>query len=121
MIVEMRTYTLKPGSQPTVIERFGKALPNRLKLGPIAAFWSTDVGPLNQIIHVWTYADSAERDKVRAAGGENRIHLVGGGDVADTHRREGAVVADLVAEWGLEHAAVNWFGLRHGLAGGDID
>ena len=67
MIVEMRTYTLKPGSQATVIERFGKALPVRQKLSPLAAFWSTDVGPLNQIIHVWCYADSAERDKIRAA------------------------------------------------------
>jgi hypothetical protein len=66
MIVEMRTYTLKPGSQATVIERFGKALPNRTKLSPLAAFWATDVGPLNQIIHVWTYADSAERDRIRA-------------------------------------------------------
>jgi hypothetical protein len=67
MIVEMRTYTLKPGSQATVIERFGKALPVRQKLSPLAAFWSTDVGPLNQIIHVWCYTDSAERDKIRAA------------------------------------------------------
>jgi len=66
MIVEMRTYTLKPGSTPTVVERFGKALPNRLKLSPLAAFWTTDVGPLNQIIHVWCYEDSATRDKIRA-------------------------------------------------------
>src|SRR4051812_4453056 len=66
MIVEMRTYTLKPGTQPTVIERFGQALPVRTKLSPISAFWYTDVGPLNQIIHVWTYKDSAERDRIRA-------------------------------------------------------
>ncbi len=66
MIVEMRTYTLKPGSTPTVVERFGKALPNRLKLSPLAAFWTTDVGPLNQIIHVWCYEDTATRDKIRA-------------------------------------------------------
>ena len=66
MIVEMRTYTLKPGSQATVVERFGKALPVRTKLSPLAAFWMTDVGPLNQIIHVWCYEDSATRDKIRA-------------------------------------------------------
>src|SRR3954469_9723067 len=66
MIVEMRTYTLKPGSQATVIERFGNALPARTKLSPLAAFWATAVGPLNQVIHVWTYADSAERDRIRA-------------------------------------------------------
>jgi hypothetical protein len=66
MIVEMRTYTLKPGSTPTVVERFGAALPNRTKLSPLAAFWTTDVGPLNQIIHVWCYEDTATRDKIRA-------------------------------------------------------
>ena len=66
MIVEMRTYTLKPGSTPTVLERFGKALPVRQKLSPLAAFWYTDVGPLNQIIHVWCYEDTATRDKIRA-------------------------------------------------------
>src|SRR5215831_10601773 len=66
MIVEMRTYTLKPGSTPTVLERFGKALPVRQKLSPLAAFWYTDVGPLNQIIHVWCYPDSQTRDKIRA-------------------------------------------------------
>src|SRR5258708_35982036 len=67
MIVEMRTYTLKPGSQATVVERFGKALPNRTKVSPLAAFWTTDVGPLNQIIHVWCYEDTATRDKTGAA------------------------------------------------------
>jgi hypothetical protein len=53
MIVEFRTYRLKPGSVAQAEERFGQALPARTKLSPLAAFWHTEVGPLNRIIHVW--------------------------------------------------------------------
>src|SRR5215469_14849981 len=65
MIVEFRTYRLKPGSVPQAEERFGQALPARTKLSPLAAFWHTEVGPLNRIIHVWPYANFEERTRIR--------------------------------------------------------
>ena len=55
MIFEMRTYLMKPGTIPQVEEAFATALPGRLKLSPLAGFWRTEVGMLNQIIHVWPY------------------------------------------------------------------
>ena len=66
MIVEFRTYRLKPGSVAQAEERFGQALPARTKLSPLAAFWHTEVGPLNRIIHVWPYANFEERTRIRA-------------------------------------------------------
>jgi hypothetical protein len=66
MIFEMQNYTLKSRSQSLVEDRFEKALPARAKLSPLGAFWHTEVGVLNQIIVVWPYADSAERDRVLA-------------------------------------------------------
>lgn len=66
MIVEMRTYQLKPRGVPEVEKRFAEALPARIKLSPLAGFWHTDVGALNQVIHLWPYADLAERDRIRA-------------------------------------------------------
>jgi len=66
MIVEFRTYRLKPGSVATAEERFGQALPARAKLSPLAAFWHTEVGPLNRIIHVWPYDNFEERTRIRA-------------------------------------------------------
>ena len=66
MIYEVRTYDLKVRSLPEVINRFGKNIENRTKLSPLVAFWYTEIGPLNQIIHVWQYEDVAERSKVRA-------------------------------------------------------
>ena len=67
MIVEMRTYSLKPGTVAETEERFGKALPARLKFSRLAAFWHSEVGPLNQIIHVWPYDSVAHREQTRAA------------------------------------------------------
>ena len=67
MIYEFRTYDLKPQSQGEVEKRFGEAYEKRKKYSELAAFWHTEIGPLNQIIHVWGYQDLAERDKVRAA------------------------------------------------------
>src|SRR5437762_679724 len=66
MIVEMRTYTLNPGTTPEFEKRFAEALPERTKLSPLAAFWHTEVGVLNQVIHVWTYPDLNTRAHVRA-------------------------------------------------------
>ena len=66
MIIEMRTYTLLPGSVASFEERFAEALPARAKLSPLAAFWHTDVGPLNQVIHVWPYESLDERTRIRA-------------------------------------------------------
>ena len=66
MIVEMRTYTLKPGSTPTVLERFGKALPNRTKLSPLVGAFYSEIGALNQYVHIWAYKDAGERSRIRA-------------------------------------------------------
>ena len=69
MIYEVRTYDLKPGAIPQAEEAFAEALPYRAKYSPIAAFWHTDIGPLNQIIHVWGYENLEERDRIRTEAG----------------------------------------------------
>ncbi|MBI4207130.1 MAG: NIPSNAP family protein [Betaproteobacteria bacterium] len=67
MIYEVRTYDLKPHSLPEVEKRFGEAYEKRKKYSELAAFWHTEIGPLNQIIHVWPYKDLEERSRIRAA------------------------------------------------------
>jgi hypothetical protein len=66
MIIEMRTYRIKPGSTPEVEKRFAEGLAERTKVSPLGAFFHTEVGPLNRIIHCWPYDDLAHRTKVRA-------------------------------------------------------
>jgi hypothetical protein len=67
MIIEMRTYTLQPGTIGEAVKRFGEALPAREKHSKLAAFWQSEIGPLNQIIHVWAYDSFQHRADVRSA------------------------------------------------------
>lgn len=73
MIYEVRTYDLKPRSLPEVEKRFGEAYEKRKAYSPLAVFWHTEIGPLNQIIHVWPYKDLEERAKIRAAVVKDKI------------------------------------------------
>ena len=52
MIYEIRTYDLKPRSQPEVEKRFGEAYEKRQRLSAPAAFWHTDIGPLDQLVAI---------------------------------------------------------------------
>ena len=67
MIIEMRSYQLKPASIAPFEQHFAAALPERQKFSPLAAFWHTEVGKLNQVIHVWPYDSFEQRVQVRAA------------------------------------------------------
>ncbi len=66
MIYEIRTYHITPHKVPEVMKRFGEAYEERAKISPMLGFFYTDIGPLNQIIHIWPYEDIAERARVRA-------------------------------------------------------
>ncbi len=65
MIYEVRTYDLEPGSLPEVVKRFGECYPVREKYSKLAGFFCTEIGPLNQIIHVWPYESTDARTRIR--------------------------------------------------------
>ncbi len=65
MIYEIRTYRLAPGSLAEVEKRFGEGYEHRKKYSELTAFWHTEIGPLNEIVHVWGYRDLAERARIR--------------------------------------------------------
>jgi hypothetical protein len=67
MIYELRTYTLRPGSVAEFEERFAKRKPLREKHSKLGAFWHTEFGPLNQVIHAWPYENLQHRTAVRDA------------------------------------------------------
>ena len=71
MIYEVRTYTLKPGSVAKFEENFAAALPHREKYSKLGAFWHTEIGPLNQVIHVWPYESVEERNSIREDAGKD--------------------------------------------------
>jgi hypothetical protein len=67
MLFELRTYTVKPNSVPEVEKRFAEAIETRVKYSPLVGFWHVDIGPLNQVVHLWRYNDLQERADARAA------------------------------------------------------
>src|SRR6202047_4635964 len=83
MLYEVRTYTLRLGTVAEFEERFAKRLPLREKHSKLGAFWHTEFGPLNQVIHVYLYEDLQQRTTVRAARAQDtaRNQLPGGGDL----------------------------------------
>jgi hypothetical protein len=66
MIYEIRTYKLQPRATEEVEKRWGAAYPARAKYSPIAGFFHTEFGPLNEVISIWPYADLNERTRLRA-------------------------------------------------------
>jgi hypothetical protein len=69
MIVEHRLYTLHPGKVPEYMKHY-KELGYDIQcevLGPPVGWYFTEIGTLNQIIHMWKYEDLADRTKRRAA------------------------------------------------------
>jgi hypothetical protein len=67
VIYDVRTYDLKPFAVPEFEQRFGEALVERQKLTPLGAFWHTELGPLNRVVHVWPYESLEHMREVRKA------------------------------------------------------
>jgi hypothetical protein len=65
VIYEIRTYRIAPGSLAEVEKRFGEAYEYRKKYSELTAFLHTEIGPLNEIVHIWGYKDLADRARVR--------------------------------------------------------
>jgi hypothetical protein len=67
MIYEMRTYTLKVGAVAAYERAFEEALKVRQKYSKLGAFWHTEIGTLNRVIHMWAYDSLQQRADIRAA------------------------------------------------------
>lgn len=69
MIYEHRTYTVAHGQMDSYLARYEEhALPLQLKhLGHLLGFFISEIGPLNQVVHIWVYASLADREQRRIA------------------------------------------------------
>ncbi len=69
MIVEQRVYTARPGMIDVYYQHYnprGLLIQQRI-LGNLIGFFHTEIGELNQLVHLWGYDSLAEREKRRAA------------------------------------------------------
>ena len=73
MIYELRTYTLVPGKQGEYIKLSGdvgrRARGN--SYGTLEGHWYTEFGTLNQVVHLWSYQDLNERERLRGELAKN--------------------------------------------------
>ena len=69
MLVEERIYTLYVGKQTEYLQIYeSDGLPvQRQYLGRMLGYYFTEVGPLNQVIHMWGYDSFEDRITRRAA------------------------------------------------------
>lgn len=68
MIVEMRTYRLRiggVGAYMRIYQEQGLAVQTRI-LGHMIGWYSSEIGELNQIVHLWAYRDLNDRAQRRA-------------------------------------------------------
>jgi len=73
MIHELRTYTLRPHKVTEFLKltrRVGYDI--RTKHSKCLGYWTSDIGDLNQVVHLWEYEDYAHRTESRAALAEDK-------------------------------------------------
>ena len=73
MIFELRTYTLKQGSVPDVVKA-ASTVSRSIRgdeYGKLEGYWTTEIGPLNQVLHLWRYRDLNERSRLRSELAKN--------------------------------------------------
>lgn len=69
MIYELRTYRLRAGATPEyvrLVAEEGIAI-QQSHLGNLIGYFVSDIGPLNQIVHIWAFNDLNDRETRRAA------------------------------------------------------
>ena len=67
-LYELRNYQLKPGEAGTMVKA-ASTVEHGIrgdKYGKLEGYWWTDIGLLNQVINLWSYADFNERARAHA-------------------------------------------------------
>jgi hypothetical protein len=73
MIYELRTYTLVPGKQAEYL-KLAADVSRKIRgddYGKLEGYWYTEFGTLNQLVHLWSYQDLVERERLRVELAKN--------------------------------------------------
>ncbi|MSO64632.1 MAG: NIPSNAP family protein [Alphaproteobacteria bacterium] len=68
MVIDYRCYTFRPGTVPTFLqlaESEGVPIQKQI-LGNFIGMFRTEIGNVNQVIHMWGYDNVLERERRRA-------------------------------------------------------
>lgn len=73
MIHELRVYTAKAGMAGAMAKNSGE-IARAIRgdtYGKLEGYWITEIGPLNQVVHLWSYKDLNERARLRTELSKN--------------------------------------------------
>jgi len=70
-VYELRWYRTQTGRAGEWLELFKGVMPTREKYMRRVGLWQTDLGPLNEVVHMWVFRDLKERAEQRAALGQD--------------------------------------------------
>jgi hypothetical protein len=73
MLYEMRTYTTLVGGVGVLLEaneKIGRPIRGD-NYGVLEGYWSTEIGGLNKVVHLWRYDSIEERERLRAELGRH--------------------------------------------------
>jgi hypothetical protein len=73
MLYELRTYTVRPGTLGDIVKAASTVARDVRKddYGKLEGYWQTEIGPLNQVMHLWSYGSYDERARLRGELGKN--------------------------------------------------
>ena len=90
MIFEFCKDDIKPGKMVEFMNRFRDQLAYQEKYKKLGAFWYTEIGPLGEVVYVWLYESTQQRDEVREAAKK------------DPHLQELSAIDELVKSRDME-------------------
>ena len=69
MLIDLRTYTLRVGTVRDFLAQYAREglEVQRRHLGAPLGYYTTEVGDVNQVVHIWQYQDAGDRERRRAA------------------------------------------------------
>jgi NIPSNAP len=68
-----RTYTLRQGTLADAVKA-ASTVSRDIRgdnYGKLEGYWQTEIGPLNQVMHLWSYQDLNQRTQLRAELSKN--------------------------------------------------
>ena len=65
-VYELRTYRTRPGAAGEWLEHFKAIMPVRENYSKNVGLWQTQIGQLDEVVHMWVYRDLNDRAAVRA-------------------------------------------------------
>jgi NIPSNAP len=66
MFIEIRTYRLRNGSIPEYLATVSEGIRIQHRhLGTLVGYYASEIGPINQIVHIWAFASLDDREARR--------------------------------------------------------